>query len=165
MSLDLTGAAPVTLAPLDPAHLPVLRGLAPHPAQEQFSGSAAAILADPRESVAFHVILSGGVPVGLFKTDSDYEDGRHFAEAGAWGLRGVMIDARAQGRGIGRAAFAALPPYLRRSHPGLRRIWLTVNCRNPVARRIYLRGGWIDDGVLYHGGSAGPQHVMRLELS
>nr|WP_306467350.1 GNAT family N-acetyltransferase [Limimaricola sp. G21655-S1] len=145
--------------------MPVLRGLAPHPAQEQFSGSAAAILADPRESVAFHVILSGGVPVGLFKTDSDYEDGRHLAEAGAWGLRGVMIDARAQGRGIGRAAFAALPPYLRRGHPGLRRIWLTVNCRNPVARRVYLRGGWIDDGVLYHNGSAGPQHVMRLELS
>ncbi|SDE42213.1 GNAT family N-acetyltransferase [Limimaricola pyoseonensis] len=165
MSLDQPRAARVTLAPLDPDHLPVLRALRPLPEQEQFSGTAVTILGDDRAGIEVHVILAGGAPVGLFKVDRAYEDGRHFAEAGAWGLRGVMIDARHQGRGIGGAAFGQLPGYLRAAYPDLRRIWLTVNCRNPAARQTYLRGGWIDDGTLYHGGAAGPQHVMRLELA
>jgi hypothetical protein len=41
---------------------------------------------------------------------------------------------------------------------------LTVNVRNPVARAVYVRGGFVDAGELHLGGSAGPQHVLRLDL-
>ncbi len=41
---------------------------------------------------------------------------------------------------------------------------LTVNVRNQVARRLYLRHGFSDSGQLYLGGNAGPQHVLRLDL-
>ncbi len=164
MSLDDVRAARVSLAPLASEWLKEVRGLKPLPDQEQFSGTASHILADARAGVDFHAILDGGRPVGLFKIDRDYEDGRHFAEPGAWGLRGVMIGADYQGRGVGSAAFRVLSAYLRTVYPDLNRLWLTVNCRNSHARQTYLRGGWIDDGTLYHGGAAGPQHVLRLEL-
>ncbi len=164
MSHPVPNAAPVRLAPLEAAHLPVLRGLAPLPEQEAFSGTAISSLSDTRDRVDRHVILQHDQPVGLFKIDRDYEDGRRFGQPGAWGLRGVMIDARHQGRGIGAAAFHQLPGYLRGRYPRLDRLWLTVNLRNQVARRTYLRGGWIDDGTIYHGGAQGPQHVLRLDL-
>ncbi|PYE85814.1 GNAT family N-acetyltransferase [Pseudoroseicyclus aestuarii] len=87
--------------------------LAPAPEQMEFAGSAESILSDPRPHLDFHVIREAGKAVGLFKIDRAYEDGRSFAGPGTWGLRGVMIDQHHQGRGIGRAAFAALPGYLR----------------------------------------------------
>jgi hypothetical protein len=50
----------------------------------------------------------------------------------------------------------------------VRRIVLTVNVRNPVAIRTYRRGGFAEShaaaGALYHGGAAGPQHVLELWL-
>ncbi|WP_281268142.1 hypothetical protein [Pseudoroseicyclus aestuarii] len=39
-----------------------------------------------------------------------------------------------------------------------------MNTRNPVARRLYLSGGWEDTGRTFTGASAEPQHIMRLDL-
>ena len=41
---------------------------------------------------------------------------------------------------------------------------LTVNVGNPVARAVYVRGGFVDRGELDLSGSIGPQHVLRLDL-
>ena len=59
---------------------------------------------------------------------------------------------------------AALPGLVTRELPGARTVVLTVNVRNQVARQLYLRHGFTDTGELYLGGSAGPQHVLRLVL-
>jgi RimJ/RimL family protein N-acetyltransferase len=53
---------------------------------------------------------------------------------------------------------------VRRDFPRARTLVLTVNVRNPAARAVYVRGGFVDAGELYLGGSAGPQHVLRLHL-
>lgn len=76
----------------------------------------------------------------------------------------LQIDASEQGRGLGKALFAALPRYLSQRYPDRAECWLTVNCRNPRARHVYLTGGWEDTGALYLDGGAGPQHIMRLRL-
>lgn len=154
----------ITLAPLSRDDLDAVRGLRPLPEQEPFSGTGAQIASDPREAIDFHGIFDGDRLVGVFKIDRAYEDGQSFADPGAWGLRGMLIDAGAQGKGVGKSAFAKLPGYLRGQYPDLDSLWLTVNCKNPAARHVYLRGGWEDTGELYHGGRAGPQHILRLSL-
>jgi RimJ/RimL family protein N-acetyltransferase len=77
----------------------------------------------------------------------------------------VFVDAAAQGRGVATRAVRLLPDVVRRDFPVARSVVLTVNVRNPAARAVYLRGGFVDAGELYLGGSAGPQHVLRLELA
>jgi RimJ/RimL family protein N-acetyltransferase len=79
-------------------------------------------------------------------------------------LRGFLVDAAAQGRGVATRAVAALPEVVRHDFPAAQTVVLTVNVRNPVARAVYLRGGFLDAGGLHLGGSAGPQHVLRLEV-
>ena len=48
--------------------------------------------------------------------------------------------------------------------PGVHRIVLSVNVKNPVAIRTYARAGFADSGRRYLGGAAGPQHVFELWL-
>ncbi len=106
----------------------------------------------------------GGEVVGFFKTDRDYAKRHDFAPPGIPGLRGMLIGAQYQGKGYGRAVMAALPAYLAGVFPGKSAILLTVNCTNPLARHVYLAGGWRDTGALYQGGRTGPQHILQLDL-
>lgn len=155
----------VTLTPLTRAQLDPVRALKPAPEQMAFTGQGKMIADDPRPNVMFHGILHDGQLVGVLKVDPDYEDGRHFGPKGCWGLRSVLIDRASQGQGIGTRAFRALPDHLRRHYPDLPEIYLTVNHRNAAARALYLKTGWQDTGEDYHGGEAGPQHILRLDLS
>lgn len=84
--------------------------------------------------------------------------------APAVGLRAFVIDHRRQGRGYGARAMRACCEDLRRRHPDRALLVLTVNLSNPVAIAAYLRAGFTDTGELFHGGSAGPQHIMLLSL-
>lgn len=59
----------------------------------------------------------------------------------------------------------ALPSYLNESYPERSAVYLTVNCRNVAAYQCYLKAGFQDTGNLYHGGPAGPQHIMMLHVS
>ena len=79
-------------------------------------------------------------------------------------LRAFLVDAAAQGRGVATRALAALPDFVAERLPGVRRVVLSVNVRNPVAIRTYARAGFADTGALYLGGTAGPQHVFELWL-
>ncbi|OWU69916.1 hypothetical protein ATO3_21625 [Marinibacterium profundimaris] len=111
-----------------------------------------------------HVILADGEPAGFFAIDRDYAETHDFADPGAIGLRMFSVDHAQQGRGIASAAARAMAGYFRDRYPGIGSCWLTVNCRNPGARAVYLKGGFTDTGALYHGGGFGPQHIMRLAL-
>jgi GNAT superfamily N-acetyltransferase len=138
--------------------------LALGPGQADFVGAIEDMVKDPAPDRDFHSVRDGSEVVGFFKIDRDYAPGHDFAEPHGWGLRGLLIGAQFQGRGLGKAMLAALPGYLRARYPSQRLYYLTVNCRNPRAYTAYLSGGWMDAGALYHGGSSGPQHILQLDL-
>jgi RimJ/RimL family protein N-acetyltransferase len=159
----------VRLAPAGPELRERLLILAPRPDQERFAGRLTETLpaaeADPhREPVA---ILEGDEPVGFFVLHRGPAAGELAPEARDVLLRAFLVDARAQGRGIATRALAALPDYVAARLPGVRRIVLTVNVKNPVAIRTYERAGFVEAAHpprLYLGGAAGPQHVFELWL-
>ena len=162
----MTATGVVTLAPLDDALRPGVQALQVLPEQVRFGGipSQAMLVADreaARESV---VILRDGTPVGFFQLDTRSVPGAP-AAADIVGLRALSIDRRAQGQGVGTAAMARLPAYVRARFPGRRFVTLTVNADNPPAIALYRRAGFVEAGVgIYHGGRAGPQHVLMLDV-
>lgn len=142
--------------------------LRPTPAQEVFSSYATRTLpgadADPGRTP--FAVLAAGTAVGFGVLDR----GGPLAQltdrpATAVLLRGFYLDSSAQGRGLGRAAVAALPSLAAHSAPEATRILLTVNVENPAAVRAYLAGGFTDTGRQYLGGGAGPQHVLELAMA
>lgn len=152
----------VAVPPSGPLREAALR-LAPHPEQEQFSGRADQTLPLAERDPARHpyVLLEDGAPVAFLILDETPSDADPSADLL---LRGFFVDAAAQGRGVAARAVAALPAVVRRDLPRVRTVVLTVNVRNPAARAVYVRGGFVDAGELYLGGSAGPQHVLRLQV-
>lgn len=119
-----------------------------------------ALDADPNRD--FHIALWNDAIIGFFKIDRSYADTHAFAKPSGYGLRSFLIWAEFQGKGYGRSLLKALPGYLSAQYPDQDCYYLTVNMRNASAYNLYLRSGWIDDGDLYHGGSAGPQHILSL---
>jgi RimJ/RimL family protein N-acetyltransferase len=76
-------------------------------------------------------------------------------------VRSLMLDAGAQGRGLGVRAIEAMIDDARRRYPEARQLALTVNLSNTAACRAYARAGFIDGGERYHGGRAGPLALYR----
>jgi len=152
----------VAVPPDGPLREAVLR-LAPHPRQEEFSGRAGQTLPLAERDPARHpyALVEDGTPVAFLILDETPPPADPSADLL---LRGFFVDAAAQGRGVATRAVAALPEVVRRDFPAARSVVLTVNVRNPAARAVYVRGGFVEVGGLYLGGSAGPQHVLRLEL-
>ena len=62
-------------------------------------------------------------------------------------IGGVIVDARLQGKGYGRAAMTALVAGLR-ERPDCRDIALTVHDDNRAARRLYSSLGFVETGEL-----------------
>lgn len=164
MSAVASGVTPVvTIETIQAADIGRLAHFSLPPDQIGFSDLPANVLAaDPdREG---HVILADGTPAGFFAIDRDYGEKYDFAAPGSIGVRMFSVDHAMQGRGIASAACRAMTAYFRAHYPGVETCWLTVNCRNPAARRVYEKGGFVDTGELYLGGGFGPQHIMRLDL-
>jgi RimJ/RimL family protein N-acetyltransferase len=132
--------------------------------QRQYVGTTQELLSNPPPDWHLHVIEADEQIIGVFNIDHGYSQHMAFADANDAGLRSFLIDQRLQGRGYGRQTVQLLPSYLQQHYPSMACIWLTVNCRNTSAHQCYLKGGFMDSGELYHGGQAGPQHIMRLSL-
>jgi RimJ/RimL family protein N-acetyltransferase len=79
-------------------------------------------------------------------------------------FRAFYIAPEHQGRGHATAAVKATRAYVRQRLPGVTRVVLGANHRNPVAVAAYLRGGFVLTGEDYLGGLIGPQHVMELAI-
>jgi ribosomal protein S18 acetylase RimI-like enzyme len=162
----MTATGTVTLSPLTPELRPDVLAIQVLPEQVRFAGTPAAAVpvADrepARESV---VILRDGAVVGYFQLDTRSVPGAP-AAADILGLRGLAIDRRAQNQGVGRGAMLALPSYVRERFPERRFVTLTVNVDNPPAIALYRSTGFVDTGTgLYHGGTAGAQHVLVLDV-
>lgn len=162
----MTATGIVTLAPLDDALRPGVLAIQVAPDQVRFGGIPGQTMAggdrDPaRESV---VIVRDGAVVGFFQLDTRSVPGAP-AAADIVGLRALAIDRRAQGQGVGTAAMALLPAYVRERFPRRRFVTLTVNTDNPAAIALYRHAGFVEAGIgLYLGGRSGPQHVLMLDV-
>jgi RimJ/RimL family protein N-acetyltransferase len=155
----------VTLTPIGRDDFDRVAGIRVAPEQERFSGTVAEAFASDETGIDFHAILLAGRAVGFFKIDRNYSQRHDFPKPGELGLRAFMIDRNIQGRGIATAAVAALAPYLNTHYPLNESIVLTVNMVNPGAVKCYLKGGFHDTGEVNPQGDAGPQHILRLNLS
>ncbi|MCB5198536.1 GNAT family N-acetyltransferase [Loktanella sp. TSTF-M6] len=154
----------VTLAPYTSDQRDALCALAVGPEQERFSSQPRLLLENPQDGIDVHLIYVDATLVGMFRIDRDFSREHPQVPSGAYGLRSMIIDQRHQGRGIGTAMIRALPAYMAQRYPQATQIYLTVNLRNPGARRSYLNGGFTDTGEHYLGGDAGPQHILRMNL-
>lgn len=79
-------------------------------------------------------------------------------------LRGFVIDPKMQGRGIGTMATKEVIRLAKTIDPSATHLTLTVNQRNPGARRTYEKVGFQTLPEPYLGGPAGPQDIMFIEL-
>jgi RimJ/RimL family protein N-acetyltransferase len=155
------------VAPVDASLHDALLQLRVRPPQQAFVGRIADLLADAnsRPSCEPMAILSEHAPIGFYCIETRVRTiaGRDF-DAPALGLRGFFIDTGWQGRGLGRRALRALFADLATRHPEARLLALTVNRSNEAALALYLGAGFVDGGELYHGGRAGPQHLLLRPL-
>lgn len=142
--------------------------LAPRADQVRFSGRASVTLpvADSDPFRTPYAVVHDGRAVGFGVLDAQgYPDELAGEARPAVVLRSFYIGARWQGRGFGGAAIRELPRVAAKLAPDAGVLLLTVNVRNTDAVRAYLAGGFVDEGRLYLGGGAGPQHVLRRELA
>ncbi|MBB6099589.1 RimJ/RimL family protein N-acetyltransferase [Deinobacterium chartae] len=157
----------VSIVPLTADHRAQALALEVHPEQLAFVSPVERMLAaaDTEPLTDPYLILEQGRVVGFFLLNRDPQAIAYYASSPhTVGLEGFFVDRREQGRGLGAQALAALVRYLQLTHPELRELNLTVNCRNAAAIRAYQKAGFVDTGQLYHGGRSGPQHVMTLPL-
>jgi GNAT superfamily N-acetyltransferase len=158
----------IRVLPLDASLRQAVLALTVHAEQLPFVGHVRDSLADVdacpgSEALA---LLHGEEVVGYVRIDGKATAlGDHPLAEGAVALRSFLIDASRQGQGLGRAALEAIRLHVAKRHPDRDRILLTVNVRNAQAVRAYLHAGYRDSGGLYHGGLAGPQHVLWCPLS
>ena len=158
---------PVRVVPVDAETRAAVLALSVQPDQLPFVGRTGDSLADVAvcpgsEALA---LLLDDVVIGYVRIDRRATAlGDAALTEGAVALRSLMIDATRQGEGLGRRALDAIHAWVAGRHPDRERILLTVNVRNEVAVRMYRRAGYRDDGELYHGGLAGPQHVLWRPL-
>lgn len=135
--------------------------------QQAYVGQIDNLLADAASSPDAEpmAICLGSEPVGYYRIDPHPRSvaGRDF-DVPALGLRAFFIDTRWQGRGLGKLALTALLEDVIERHCDARLLVLTVNVSNHAAIRLYQRAGFTRSGELYHGGRAGPQHLMLRTL-
>ncbi len=167
MIATMPESAAIRVVPADQASRAALLRLRVHPPQTDFVGPVAVALADAEQCPGSEpmAILLGNSPIGFYRLE---QHARRIADrdfgADALGLRSFFIDADRQGQGHGARALDALLADLGRRYPAAHQLVLTVNCRNHAALALYRRAGFVDSGELYHGGRAGPQHLLLRRL-
>ncbi len=154
----------IKIEKLRSSHFDAVKKISLADEQVKFAGTAEEFLLDASETTHLHVIKSDDVITGYFKLDIAYSSNYPFCPKTGLGLRAFVIDKNQQGKGIGTNAVKALFSYLKSNYPNYSSIYLTVNCKNPVAKVCYLKGGFKDIGEKYLGGAAGPQYIMYGEI-
>ncbi len=149
---------------LQEKYLKAVSALRVDDSQVKFVGEIKDLLAARTENFHYHVIFDDAQVIGFFNIDIAYPDQYEFAKSSELGLRSFFIDQNQQGKGFGQLAVFALGPYLSQYYSQYSAIVLTVNCKNPAAYQCYKKARFMDTEQLYHGGAAGPQHIMRMEI-
>ena len=155
----------LSVVPVAGVPRPALLDLRVAPSQQRFVGRVVDLLADAqsRPSADPLAFVLGEQAIGLCCIE---RAPRTIApidfDASTVGLRGFFIDARWQGRGLGRRVLAALLDNLAQRHPAARCVVLSVDEDNAVALALYRQAGFVDGAQRYHGASAGRQQCLLL---
>ena len=164
----MSDASALNLVSVDRVPREALLALRVTPEQQRFVGRVADLLADAqgRASADPLVLLRGDEAVGLCCIE---RQARVIApigfEAPAVGLRGYLIDARWQGRGLGRDALSLLLEILPQRHPSAQLLVLSVDAGNVAALGLYRQAGFVDVTERYHGGPVGRgQRLLQRRL-
>ena len=155
----------VTIEKLDDSHLEFVKSIQLADEQVKFAGTAKEFLLDDSGTTHLHVIKFNNDVVGFFKLDTAYPASYEFCPKGCIGLRAFAIDKNQQGKGLGVGAVKALFLYLKAEYASYHSIYLTVNCKNPIAFSCYEKGGFELINEKYLGGAAGPQFIMRGKIA
>lgn len=110
-------------------------------------------------------ILENEVPVGLFALSVGEHRDKYLPQPDPAGvaLGALSLDRRCQGRGVGSAAMRQLSDFVPRHFPSAQHVLLVVNQRNPAAKHVYEKVGFVV--LREREGLRGPQWVMQLDLS
>ncbi|AIY67352.1 GNAT family N-acetyltransferase [Pseudoalteromonas piratica] len=154
----------ITIEKLMPQYLEGLKQVALAEAQVQFACSASDFLKECNANVHLYVVVMDSKVVGFFKLDCDYSKTHAFCPSDGVGLRSFVIDQKQQGKGIGQSALQSLISYLKQEYKTYNWLYLTVNCKNALAKKCYQKAGFIEQEQLYLAGPAGPQHIMYYPL-
>ncbi len=130
----------ISLVDVDAGNWRDVAGVTPRPDQERFVSPTTYYLCLCHYGQVWHplAVLVDGVVVGHMMWAIDEADGSRW-------IGGVVIDATAQGRGIGRAALEALIARLA-ADPECREVALSYDPENQVARRLYASLGFVETG-------------------
>ncbi|WP_318513269.1 GNAT family N-acetyltransferase [Photobacterium leiognathi] len=126
----------------------------------RFASTAEDFIASATETMHLYVIYYHGEIIGFFKLDIAYSEQMKFCPINTLGLRTFVISQHYQGKGIGTAVIKRILHYTAVHYARYDAIFLTVNCKNPAAKRCYEKSGFQSAGELYHEGDFGPQEVM-----
>ncbi|NYZ61986.1 GNAT family N-acetyltransferase [Luteimonas deserti] len=111
------------------------------------------------------VVVHAGAVIGFYRVDHlATAVTRHALDPRTLTLRGLVLDAAWQGRGLARAVITACCADLARRHPARRLLALNVHMRNHVAWRLYRGTGFVDNGEILPGGAGGPQRLLLRAL-
>ncbi|TKK85279.1 GNAT family N-acetyltransferase [Herbidospora galbida] len=154
--------ADVTLRPVTDDNRDEVTALRVSPEQEEYVASVADSFADaeryPEAMPRYWAIYADETPVGFIMISDDVPPGDPTL-LGPYFLWRLLVDARHQRRGYGRAALAALGDYLA-TRPGATELLTSVHpgeVGSPMG--FYLRLGFQDTGVDHEG-----ERVLRLPL-
>jgi diamine N-acetyltransferase len=137
---DRSGRA-VTLAEITDDNWRAVADVAPHDDQRRFVAALGAryLLLSMRGDLWHSLaVLAGDTVAGHVMWAYDAEDGSHW-------IGGMLIDAPQQGKGVGRAALAAIIDHLS-GMPGAREIRLSYHPENKAAAALYETAGFRPTG-------------------
>lgn len=116
------------------------------PGQENWTHHPAELLPElpgnPRRRAV--TVLNSNEPIGMFVlgTDERVEWYAGSPDPQAMTLNALCLDQSCQGRGVGTQVMNALPTYVTRNHPQVKRVLLCVHQTNPGAVHVYKKTGW-----------------------
>ncbi|WP_318472990.1 GNAT family N-acetyltransferase [Photobacterium leiognathi] len=128
--------------------------------QVRFASTAEDFIASATETVHLYVIYYHGEIIGFFKLDIAYSEQMKFCPINTLGLRTFVISQHYQGKGIEASVIKRILHYTAAYYVRYDAIYLTVNCKNPAAKRCYEKSGFQLTGDLFLEGDFGPQEVM-----
>lgn len=134
----------IDLRPITPDNHVLARKLAVHPHQEKLVAAIDKSLADAfvYEDALFRVAYEADRPVGytlVFPFDQD--------EQRLVNIVRVMIDARYQGRGLGRELLGKTLEWIRSFSPAVDKIRISTLPDNKVALGLYRAAGFVERGT------------------
>jgi diamine N-acetyltransferase len=149
--------APVSLRPVTEVNFNEVIRLSVRDDQKHFVASNAYSLAEAHVFPGRYplAIYAGDTPVGF----AMYVDWNERQPHEYWIFR-LMIAAGQQGRGYGRAAMRLLVEQMRATLPGCRRIYISYEPENEVARKLYASLGFVTRGERLSG-----EEVAWLDLA